>query len=158
MQKNIFYIVCIFLISCNSNKKILESNFYEENKNINLYCFVGERVSVEYFDPNVNYKKKVKDPTSGDSIIVTEYYMDEAFLCKYIVRQNVFNKIDHDTIHFEAYDHYGTPEFKNYKYALLYLSKNDKGEFIHMKYQFDAIKNTKKASKEEMEKVLKDYF
>ncbi len=133
----------LFLFSCNPQKRIAESKFYEENKNVNLYAFIGEKISVESFDPNKNNKKKIKDPSSRDSIIVTEYVMDNAFNCKYKILQNVFNTIENDTINFKAYDHYGNPGFEEYKYVLLYISKSQTEGYVHMKYQFDPIKKTK---------------
>ena len=143
MIKTISIVLLFFLFGCNSQKRIAESKFYDENKNVNLFAFVGEMILVEEFDPNKNNKKKIKDPNSADSIIVTEYVMDNAFNCKYKILQNVYNTFEKDTIDFKTYDHYGNPGFENYKYVLLYVSKSKEEGYFHIKYQFDAIKKTK---------------
>ncbi|ANF51043.1 hypothetical protein A0O34_11195 [Chryseobacterium glaciei] len=143
----------MFFWSCNSQKQIAESNFYEEDENINLYAFVGKKISIEEI---LNNKQKIKDPNSNDSIIIVN--LDQEFKCNYQILQNVFNKINKHTIEFEAYDHYGTPDFKNYEYILLYLSKDTDGKFTYMKYQFDALKSTNKGFKGRNGKSIKKLF
>lgn len=145
MKKNVIIQLfpVLFALGCTSKKKISQSNFYEENKNVNLYAFVGEKISVESFDPNKNNTKKIKDPLSKDSIIVKEYVMDYGFYCTYKILQNVYNTFERDTILFKAYDHYGNPAFENEKYVLLYVSKSTNEGFYHIKYQFDSVKKTK---------------
>ncbi|MEC5158626.1 hypothetical protein RCH13_002554 [Chryseobacterium sp. MP_3.2] len=137
------FLAIFFLLGCTSKKKIVQSKFYEENINVNLYAFVGEKISVERFDPNKNNTKKIKDPNSTDSIIIKEYVMDYGFNSTYKILQNVYNSFETDTIVFKAYDHYGNPAFKNEKYVLLYVSKSANEGYYHVKYQFDSLKKTK---------------
>ncbi len=66
--------------------------------------------------------------------------MDYGFKAKYSVKKNIFNTIQSDTVVFTVYDHYGRPNFENYDYVLLYLSKNDQGNYYHQKYQYNPIK------------------
>lgn len=153
MKVQILLLALMFFLGCNSQKQIAESNFYQEDKNLNLYAFIGKKISVEEI---LNNKQKIKDPNSNDSIIIIN--MDEAFICKYQILQNVFNKISKDTIEFEAYDHYGSPDFKNYEYVLLYLSKDTDGKFTHMKYQFDALKFTNTGFKGRNGKSIRKLF
>ncbi len=97
-----------------SNAKI--SN--QEAKN-NLYVFVGEKISVEEFNPET---KKGEIP------------FDQAFNAKYKVIQNLYGNYENDTIEFEVYDHYGFPPFAKYKTVLLFVSEH-KGKLCHEKYQ-----------------------
>ncbi|MCW3160914.1 hypothetical protein [Chryseobacterium oryctis] len=152
-MKAIILLLLFFLWSCNSYKQT-SSNFYQENSNMNLYAFVGKKIDVKKI--NSNFKQKIKDPNSNDSIIIIN--MDEEFICKYQVLQNVFNKINKDTLEFEAYDHYGRPDFEKHEYVLLYLSKNIDGKFIHMKYQFDALKHNDKGFVGKNGKSIKKLF
>lgn len=152
MKIHILFLL-IFFWGCDSQKQIIESNFYQEDNNINLYAFVGKKISME---ETLNEKQRIKDLNSNDSIIVIS--MDQGFMCKYQVLQNVFNKFSCDTIEFEAYDHYGSPDFINHEYVLLYLLKTVDGKFIHMKYQFDALKNSHIGFKGKNGKSIKKLF
>ncbi len=99
----------------------------EKNKPSNFYVFVGEKVEVKPFQPEVE-----KDVILRDS----------AFKAKYRIIQNVYGDYQKDTIEFEVYDHYGAPPFAKYKTALLFVSEH-KGKLYHEKYQyFDVYKTT----------------
>ena len=152
------FFTIFFLLGCTSKKKISQSKFYEENLNVNLYAFVGEKISVESFDPNKNNKRKIKDPNSADSLMVTEYVMDNGFNCTYKNLQNVYNTFETDTIVFKAYDHYGNPAFENEKYVLLYISKSTNEGYYHVKYQFDSLKKAKFGFKGRNGKSLERLF
>jgi hypothetical protein len=137
------YLVILFLItlfSCSTPKQ-LNDNFYGENKDVNLFAFVGKKISVVEFNPNAEQVgEKVYDSLSGDTIIKKSYIMDAGFRCKYAIIKNVFNDPKIDTIDFVAYDHYGNPGFAKYENALLYVSKSSKGNYyFHQKYQFDYV-------------------
>lgn len=117
-----------------------EPNFSKENDSINLYAFIGQKISVTEFDPNLDNVQIEIDSISGDTIRHVNYVMDNGFKAKYKVLKNVFNDLKTDTINFVAYDHYGRPGFENYEYVLLYISLNkEKGNYYHQKYQFDPI-------------------
>lgn len=140
MQKLLALFFFLALISCSTHKETT-SDFYEENPNVNLYAFVGKKISVEEFDPNLEQSEKVTvDSITGEKIIQKKYIMDIGFRCKYLVIKNVFNKLQKDTINFVAYDHYGKPHFENSELVLLYISKNNDGKYYHQKYQFDDLK------------------
>lgn len=127
---------------CQSNQFVLSNSKYlEKNDSINLYAFVGKKISVIEFDPNENYQYSGFDSLTGETITYSsKYVMDNAFLAKYKVLQNVFNELPRDTIEFIVYDHYGRPGFENEEIVLLYLGKyEDKDEFFHKKYQFDKL-------------------
>lgn len=143
-MKIILSIFSLFLLwSCslkqtNSIKPII-------NDSINLFAFVGKKISVTEFDPNENKIEKIIDAETGDTIITERYVMDYGFKCKYLVIINIYNKLNKDTIEFIAYDHYGRPGFENYDTVLLYISKSENGDYyFHRKYQFDEIFKNKK--------------
>lgn len=92
-----------------------------------LYVFVGEKISVEEFEPEVEEGKIL---------------MDLAFRAKYKVLENFFAKVPADTIEFIAYDHYGIPSFSHNKYVLLYLTRVDT-QFYHCKYMYSSLYKTK---------------
>src|SRR6478752_4615688 len=85
-----------------------------------VIIFVGEKISVDQFDPEV----------APDVIL-----MDAAFRAKYRVLNIVGGTYNKDTIEFEAYDHYGTPDFSNYPQVLLFVVRSG-DKFFHLKYQF----------------------
>ena len=139
--KTIFHtLICLvlFLFSCSASKK-LNKPFYEENSETNLFVFVGEKISVDEFDPNRNTEVKMVDSITGDTVIKKTIIMDSGFNCRYKISQRVFNDLGLDTVRFKAYDHYGRPPFEKYGYVLLYISKNKDGSYYHQKYQFDPL-------------------
>jgi len=116
-----------------------------KDESINLYAFIGEKISVTEFDPNENNTRIKIDSVSGDTIRRVSYVMDNGFKNKYRVVKNVFNSLQTDTIEFVAYDHYGRPKFENYENVILYISFNkEKGHYYHQKYLFDPLMKTKK--------------
>lgn len=136
--------ILTMLISCKSTKVGQESEFQMSNNSVNLYAFIGEKISVTEFDPNENNTKIEIDSISGDTIRRVSYVMDSGFKNKYKVVKNVFNDLKTDTIEFVAYDHYGRPGFESYENVILYISLNkEKGNYYHQKYQFDPVKKTK---------------
>ncbi|MCR1026434.1 hypothetical protein NQT66_16550 [Cellulophaga baltica] len=139
--------ILTMLISCKSTKVGQESEFKMSNDSVNLYAFIGEKISVTEFDPNENNTRIEIDSISGDTIRRVSYVMDSGFKNKYKVVKNVFNDLKTDTIEFVAYDHYGRPGFEKYENVILYISlNNEKGNYYHQKYQFDPIEKTKNGS------------
>lgn len=143
-MKNYNYILffIVFLSGCSTPKQI--NDYYNENIDVNLFAFVGKKISVIKFDPNAEqFGEKIYDSISGDTIIRKSYIIDSGYRCKYKIIKNVFNNPKVDTIDFEAYDHYGIPAFSKHETVLLYVSKSSKGKYFHQKYQFDYVeKNT----------------
>ena len=56
--------------------------------------------------------------------------------------QPVYGNYSKDIIEFEAYDHYGTPKFVEYKTVLLFVSEYE-GKYYQEKYMFDPLAKTK---------------
>lgn len=131
-------------IGCKSTDIKTEGEFSLQDDSVNLYAFIGEKISVTEFDPNVNNTRLEINSITGDTIRKVRYVMDEGFKCKYKVIKNIFNDLKTDTIEFEAYDHYGRPAFEKYENVILYISLDkDKGTYYHQKYQFDVVRETK---------------
>jgi hypothetical protein len=136
--------ILMILISCKSTKIGSESEFKITNDSVNLYAFIGEKLSVIEFDPNENNERIEIDSITGDTLIFKNWVMDSGFKCKYKVLKNVYNELETDTVEFEAYDHYGRPAFENYENAILYLSYSEEDKkYYHQKYIFDPIKKDK---------------
>lgn len=135
-----FFLIMFSLLGC-STKKTLSNNFYLDNKEVNLFAFVGKKISVIEFNPNEEQiGEKFFDSISGDTIIKKSYIMDLGFKCQYKIIKNVFNNPQIDTIDFVAYYHYGKPKFSDYDTVLLYVSKSNIGDYyFHQKYQFDYL-------------------
>jgi len=141
-MKNYFFLLILsILFGCSAPKQI--NDYYAENDEVNLFAFVGKKISVIEFDPNKEQiGKKIYDSLSGDTIIRKSYSMDGGYRCKYVIIKNVFNNPKIDTIDFVAYDHYGNPAFSKYETVLLYVSKSPNGNYyFHQKYQFDYLEN-----------------
>lgn len=135
------FLVLLFFIGCKATDIKKDSDFPINDKTVNLFAFIGEKISVTEFDPNENNNERIEiDSVTGDTIIQRYYVMDQGFICKYKVLKNVFNQLDTDTIEFRAYDHYGRPGFENYERVILYISvSGDSSHYFHQKYQFDPV-------------------
>jgi|SRR5690554_3663898 len=131
----------ILLVACKSTNIKSGPEFFMNDHNVNLYAFIGEKISVTEFDPNTIKTDRMEiDSITGDTLIHKRYIMDLGFLCKYKVIKNIFNEIKTDTVEFKAYDHYGRPGFENYENSILYLSlSQDSTHYFHQKYIFDAL-------------------
>ncbi len=129
----------IIFISCKTIHKNAKTELPKIGTSKNLYAFIGEKISVTEFDPNENNIKIEIDSITGDTIRRVRYVMDNGYICKYLVKRNLYNQIENDTIEFKAYDHYGRPGFENYDKLILYLSKDKEGNYFHRKYQFESI-------------------
>ena len=92
-----------------------------------VLAFVGEKVSVEEFDP----------PRDPDAI-----HPDEAFRAKYRVVDVVHGLAPGEVVEFEAYDPNGRPDFEPYPHVLLFLAKQG-GRWVHLKHQFYPVFRTK---------------
>lgn len=142
-----FFMLFIILISCKSTKVGKLSEFKTSNDSVNLYAFIGEKISIIEFDPNKNNTQIVIDSITGDTIRRIRHVMDYGFKSKYKILKNVFNDLKTDTVEFVVYNHYGRPKFENYKNVILYISLNkEKNNYYHQKYQFDPVKKTKKGT------------
>lgn len=114
------------------------------DSSVNLYAFVGEKVTVVEYDPNKDgdpdAPNKV-DAATGDTTVKKNFLvMDRHFYATYQVVHNVFNELKGDTIRFKAFDRYGRPAFEQHPTALLYISKSTDGKsFFHQKDQFDEL-------------------
>ncbi|WP_281321930.1 hypothetical protein [Flavobacterium aestivum] len=138
-MKNITTLI-LFLSFCFAGNSQNKTDFYDKNEKINLFAFIGEKVSIEEFDPNKNNAVKVYDPVEKDSILKIKHVMDRAFRVKYKILKNIFNDLKTDTIEFIVYDHYGTPNFEKYKNVILYISKSSVGNYYYLqKYQYDVV-------------------
>jgi hypothetical protein len=100
------------------------TNSNGQEAKVNLFVFVGEKISVEAFSPVV--------PEGS-------YLMDNAYKAKYKIIKTVYGQFENDTIEFEVYDHYGFPPFAAYTNVLLYVSKAGDGTWFHQKYQYSDV-------------------
>lgn len=115
---------------------------YGNDTSLNLYAFIGEKISVIEFDPDTIVRF---DTIDGVVIKNRTTTLDLAFHASYKVILPVFNTLGSDTIDFIVYDHYGRPKFEEYDKVLLYLVKNtETGKYFHLKYQFDPMKLNKR--------------
>jgi hypothetical protein len=121
------------------------SDFYLEDKNVSLYAFIGEKISVEEFDPNEKSTRITINPVTKDTIRHVSLITDYAYNVKYKIIKPIFNDLKVDTIEFVAYDHYGRPGFEKNKNVILYISKSEKGDYyVHQKYQYDPVVQNRK--------------
>jgi hypothetical protein len=98
----------------------------DEEKPTKFYVFVGEKIEVNRFVPEL---KKGRIP------------FDQAFKAKYKVVQNIYGDYKGEMIEFEAFDHYGFPPFAKYDNVLLFVSEY-KGKLYHEKYQYFNVNKT----------------
>lgn len=152
----------IILIGCKSTIVGLKPEFKMNDDSVNLYAFIGEKISVIEFTPYDNNSLNEIDSITGENIQKMSIGLDNGFKIKYKVVKNVFNDLKTDTIEFVAYDHYGRPKFENYQNVILYISFNrKKGHYYHQKYQYDPVLKTKDGTwkglnGESIEKLFKE--
>lgn len=145
-MKNQILIVLFLLYSTFSfSQKKLTIDYFEENTKMNLFAFVGEKISIDEFNPNaVQEEKEEIDTITGEKFIRKSFIMDNAFRLKYKVLKNLYNDLKIDTVEFVAYDHYGKPSFAEYEKVILYISKSQNNEYyVHQKYEYNEIYITK---------------
>lgn len=116
----------ITIISCRSQELtplIAKDETNENEKKNTLYVFVGEKVELT-------------------QLPYIEGSMDVCFKAKYKILQSVYGSYHKNFIEFLACDHYGIPDFSNYKNVLLFVSEKS-GKYYHEKYQYNAVYKTK---------------
>lgn len=86
-----------------------------------LFAFVGSKISVT-LNPV---------PPCTDCM-----FMDQRYAASYRVLKSVFGDYRDETITFDVYDHYGVPAFSKFDTALLFVSKQEDGTWVHEKYLY----------------------
>lgn len=94
-----------------------------------LFVFVGKLVQIEYEE-----RPTVSESPDHHVIIV----MDGKYNVRVEVLQQLHGSFVEDTIDFNAYDHYGTPNFTNSEFFVMYLRQYDDG-LVHVKYTYDEV-------------------
>ncbi|CAD7810983.1 hypothetical protein CHRY9390_02280 [Chryseobacterium aquaeductus] len=89
---------------------------YSQSK---IYAFVGKKISVE----------RVKSDDSFNLKYRNVYKVEQAF----------DEEIETDTLVFNSYTHMNQIRYSVYDYAIIYLVKNEKGEFIHRRTYYTPI-------------------
>jgi|TARA_R100000963_G_C4633383_1_gene97963 hypothetical protein len=107
----------------NGEYSFLLSTDLKTKEQVKFYVFVGEKVSLEPFEPQ-------------------SFIRDNAFKAKYRIIENVYGSYPSELIEFEVYDHYGKPAFGHFDYVLLYVSEGEDGKLYHEKYQYSAVYKT----------------
>lgn len=127
--KLLLSILVILLAGCDTSTKdaatkisplIGKDTTNEIERNNTLFVFVGEKINVT----PIPHKP------------------DHGVKAKYRILQHIYGKYNKAVIEFEAYDHYGLPEFTKYKTVLLFVSQYE-GKFYQEKYMFDPLAKTK---------------
>ena len=141
MSRYLLIFCFLFLAySCKSRDVSIEPDFYSENNDINLFAFIGKKISVNIIERDTTETEKIIG-IDGDTIIQKVVYFDQRFKAKYKIEKTLFNNFKQDTISFVVYDHYGRPKFEKYEYAIMYVSKSDKKTgFYLQKYMYDPVK------------------
>lgn len=141
MKKVFILFLLFFAIYCNSSLNYSKTINYNEDTAVNLFAFIGKKLSVKTCDRPLT-KKTVN--SKGDTVITDIGYFDACYIAEYEVKDLVFNNLKKDTVVFEAYNHMGNPFFDKSDYCLLYLSKyTDKNEYYLQKYMYDHVKRNK---------------
>ena len=136
----------LFLISCKSADPKKDSLIGKEDDMVNLYAFIGKKISVEKVERDTALTEKFIG-LDGDTVVQKVIPFDQKFEVKYQVLENVFNELETDTVSFFVYDHYGRPKFENHENALLYISVDQEDENYYLqKYQYDPVKKTEKGN------------
>ena len=73
----------LFINFCHIGFSQSKIDFYETNEKIDLFAFIGEKISIKEFDPNKNNGFREYDSVKKDSVLRTKYIIDRAFRVKY---------------------------------------------------------------------------
>ncbi len=90
--------------------------FYSQSK---IYAFVGKKISVERVKPDDSFYLKYKNV--------------------YKVEQVFDDEIKADTLVFNSFTHMNQIRYSVYDYAIIYLVKNENGEFVHRRTYYKPI-------------------
>jgi hypothetical protein len=106
---------------------LLLLSVHGQKKEDSLFVFIGEKISVKPFKPDV---------PAGTML------MDNFYIAKYVVLDRIFGEFKKDTIEFEVADHGDEyPKFATYKNVILYVER-DGGQWYHVKYMYTALYKT----------------
>ena len=140
---NRYLLILVFLLlvfGCKSIEISNESDLYSENNEINLFAFIGKKISVKTFERDTTATEKFIG-IDGYTVVQKVIYFDQQFKAKYKIEKRLFNNFKNDTILFLVYDHYGRTKFEKYEYAIMYISKTEKdNQFYLQKYMYDPVK------------------
>lgn len=144
MYRLILILSFLSLFICCKSKTIINTNdSILKNDSINLYAFIGKKISVEDAYEEIKYFFEI-DKKTGDTIYSKTTNFFQRHIGSYEVIKNVYNDLRRDTIVFMGYDHFGNPKFKAYDYVLLYLTFNESDStYYHDKNQYQVVKQTK---------------
>jgi len=136
----LFLLLLLIILSCDSTKNIKTTSFYEADDKVNLFAFIGKKISVEISERDTTAIEKFVG-IDGDTVIQKVIYFDERFIAKYKIEKPLFNNFKKDTISFFVFDHYGRPKFEEHEYVILYVSRSECDDnFYHQKYMYDPVK------------------
>ena len=98
---------------------------------------IGKQLGFERFESTCDQDQDHKE-TDERTLMIVCINMDEAFTARYSVQTVLEGQYHQDEISFEAYDHYGTPEFSRYDIAMIFLEKHN-GQWYHQKYTWARV-------------------
>lgn len=84
-----------------------------------IYAFVGKKIEILAVPSENSFYMKYKNT--------------------YKVEENIHNEIEKDTVVFYSYTHLNQIKYSIYDYVILYLSKNEKDEYLHLRTYFTPI-------------------
>ncbi len=84
MRNYIFIFLLISLFGCSTPKQF--TDYYMEDNQVNLFAFVGKKISIINFNPNTEQiGEKVYNSISGDTLVQKSHIMDFGYRCKYLI-------------------------------------------------------------------------
>ena len=144
ISKILIFCILILFVCCKSNNIRNIENKTIINDSINLYVFIGKKISfTQTLSDETKYRIEI-DKKTGDTTRYRTRSLDSKFNAKYRVIRNVYNDLNTNTIKFIVYDHAGSPRVDAFKYVVLYIIKDkNTGKFYHLKYQYQVVEKTK---------------
>jgi hypothetical protein len=116
---------------------ILSTSAFAQTKKDSLLVFVGEKINIKLAPEEISVIKIDTNFVGKDTVLIERHSigLDSKYIANYKILKFVHGFYISDTIEFIAYDHYGVPEFSNFKTVLLFLTFKN-GKIYHEKYQF----------------------
>lgn len=132
---SICFLISFLFIKCSSfyNKK---SATYRENKEHNLYIFIGEKIDIETISSSKHKGIKFIECTQRDTLYRRYQPYEDEFKMRYKILKNIYNNIGKDSVTFQV----RKPIYQDHKKVILYLSRGIDGFYYNPNSEYDEIK------------------
>lgn len=133
----------MLLTCCKSSDTKLVNNATNGDTSVNLYAFIGEKISVKQYIAIPNNKTDISTSSNSKFVSCQNGVPQNLYEVKYKILKNVFNEYITDADSILTYKSYRYPEFKKHNTVILYFSKTNSGSYYYQGFYDVVHKNSK---------------